>query len=68
MNSHLKPACVFEISGGEHFGDNARERADQEKRELCRQNKVKIITIYSTMVKDYECIRELLMYNQNVDN
>jgi len=68
VNSYLKPVCVFEINGGEHFGDMAREQADEAKREICRQNKVKIITIDNTIVKDYEFIRELLMNNRNNNN
>lgn len=54
-------AIVIEINGGEHFGDQRRERCDQKKRLICKQNGWKFISIPNTFVKSYEEIREIIL-------
>ncbi|OPZ35473.1 MAG: ATP-dependent RecD-like DNA helicase [Tenericutes bacterium ADurb.BinA155] len=52
---------AFEVNGGEHNGDPYRERLDQIKRELCQKRGVTLVTIDNGTVKDYECLREMIL-------
>jgi superfamily I DNA and/or RNA helicase len=60
-----KPVIAFEVNGGEHFGQIARERADRRKMELCKQNDIILIMIPNTFVKAYEYIADIIMSLKN---
>lgn len=55
------PIIAFEVNGGEHCGDAEREFYDKKKREYCEKYKIRLIVIDNASVKDYECMRELLL-------
>lgn len=54
-------AIVIEINGGEHFGDQRREKCDKQKRLICKQNGWEFISIPNSFVKSYEEIREIIL-------
>jgi superfamily I DNA and/or RNA helicase len=56
---------AFEVNGGEHNGDPRRERLDQIKRELCEKKGVTLVSIDNGTVKDYECLREMILKLSN---
>ena len=56
-----KPAIVFEVNGGEHFGVLSREISDKKKMDICKKNNVKLIFIPNTFVKAYEYIADIIL-------
>ena len=60
-----RPVIAFEVNGGEHFGQIAREAADRKKMELCNQNDIMLVMIPNTFVKAYEYIADIIMSLKN---
>lgn len=56
-----KVSIVIEINGGEHFGNYNREKSDAEKREICKKQGWKFLSIPNSFVKSYEEIREIIL-------
>lgn len=52
---------VIEINGGEHFGNLKRQKCDSIKRNICKQNKWRYLSIPNSFVKSYEEIREIIL-------
>lgn len=46
---------------GSHYDYAEREFYDKKKREYCEKYKIRLIVIDNASVKDYECMRELLL-------
>ncbi|MBO5358903.1 MAG: DNA2/NAM7 family helicase [Clostridia bacterium] len=62
-----KPAIVFEINGGEHFGTLNREQSDRAKMEICKKMGIKIVFIPNSFVKNYEYIVDIIMSSKNAE-
>ncbi len=60
-----KPVIAFEINGGEHLGSLPREKSDNLKRELCKQNKIQLVFISNSFVKAYEYIADIILSSKN---
>lgn len=56
-----KVEIVIEINGGEHFGSAKREKSDKIKREICKENGWRFLSIPNSFVKSYEEIREIIL-------
>ena len=56
-----KPVIAFEINGGEHLGNFAREKADRTKMEICNKHGIKLIFIPNSFVKAYEWIADIIL-------
>lgn len=56
---------VIEINGGEHFGNISREINDAEKIRVCKEKKIRHITIDNSFVKSYEYIRDIIIGSNN---
>lgn len=61
MYNFKKVAIVIEINGGEHFGSAKREKSDKIKREICKENGWRFLSIPNSFVKSYEEIREIIL-------
>lgn len=60
-----RPRIVIEINGGEHFGNISREISDAEKIRVCKEKKIRHITIDNSFVKSYEYIRDIIIGSNN---